>query len=70
MTSLSLYTTLETLPSKQKEKAKKFIAELVESNKNHTSDTNKKKREFGAMKGKIHMSEDFDSPLDDFNDYM
>jgi DNA-damage-inducible protein J len=25
---------------------------------------------FGCMKGEIHMSEDFDAPLDDFKEYM
>jgi antitoxin (DNA-binding transcriptional repressor) of toxin-antitoxin stability system len=25
---------------------------------------------FGSAKGMIHMSEDFDAPLDDFRDYM
>jgi len=25
---------------------------------------------FGSLKGKIHMSADFDAPLSDFNEYM
>ena len=29
-----------------------------------------KEREFGCMKGKIWMADDFDAPLDDFKDYM
>lgn len=28
------------------------------------------KRPFGLAKGKIHLSDDFDEPLDDLKDYM
>lgn len=28
------------------------------------------RRELGHAKGKIHISDDFDQPLDDFNEYM
>ena len=27
-------------------------------------------RQFGSARGQIHMAEDFDAPLEDFNDYM
>ena len=30
----------------------------------------KKKRIFGSAKGKLHMAEDFDDPLEDFEEYM
>ena len=29
-----------------------------------------KEREFGCLKGKIWMADDFDAPLEDFKDYM
>ena len=29
-----------------------------------------RKREFGSAKGLIHMSDDFDEPLEDFREYM
>jgi len=29
-----------------------------------------KEREFGCMKGKIWMADDFNAPLEDFKDYM
>ncbi|WP_373511840.1 DUF2281 domain-containing protein [Persicitalea sp.] len=29
-----------------------------------------RKPRFGCAKGKFHMSDDFDAPLDDFKDYM
>jgi len=28
------------------------------------------KRQFGSAKGLIHMTDDFDAPLEDFSDYM
>jgi prevent-host-death family protein len=30
----------------------------------------RKKKPWGSYKGKIHMTEDFDAPLDEFKDYM
>jgi hypothetical protein len=69
MTSLTLYTKLETLPSDLKREAKDFIEALVEKhsakNKMQT-----KKPKFGSLKGKIWLSDDFDAPLEDFKDYM
>ena len=74
MTSLSLYTKLETLPSELKEEAKNFIEKLIEKSKDRIKGSEQKekpqKRVFGALKGKIHLSEDFDAPLDEFKDYM
>lgn len=74
MTSLSLYTKLETLPSSLKKKAKKFIEDLLEGQnqklKNEDNTPAKKERLFGSLKGKIHLSDDFDAPIDDFKDYM
>lgn len=74
MTSLSLYTKLETLPTELKEEAKIFIEHLIDKSKHKEKGSNQKeklqKRVFGALKGKIHLSEDFDAPLDEFKDYM
>jgi intein-encoded DNA endonuclease-like protein len=73
MTSLSLYTKLETLPAELKKEAKNFIEMLVKKTQNKKGivpDEKKTKREFGSLKGKIHLKEDFDAPLDDFKDYM
>jgi len=69
MTSLTLYTKLETLPSELKIEAEKFINELV---KKHNDQKNIKsiRPKLGSLKGKIWLSDDFDDPLDDFNDYM
>lgn len=74
MTSLSLYTKLETLPSDLKEEAKNFIEKLIDKSKDKEKHSGQKvklqKREFGALKGKIHLSADFDEPLEEFKDYM
>lgn len=73
MTSLSLYTKIETLPPALKEEAKDFVEYLLEKTKKKKkeSESNKKsEKTFGSLKGKISLSEDFDEPLDDFKDYM
>ena len=67
MSSLSLYTKLETLPKNLKQEVSDFIDFLLDK-------SSKKKKQiipqFGSAKGKIKMSPDFDEPLDDFKDYM
>jgi len=73
MTSLTLYTKLETLPKELKDEAKKFIQKLLEKsnrNKKLKGKPEIRKREFGSLKGKIKLTEDFDAPIDDFKDYM
>ncbi len=68
MTSLTLYTKLETLPSDLKKEATDFIESLVK--KNQQQNKKNKKPVFGSLKGKIKISDDFDAPLDNFKDYM
>lgn len=34
------------------------------------ADQSKPKRVFGSARGMVHMSDDFDAPLDDFAEYM
>ena len=72
MASLTLYTKIETLPTSLKKKAEKFIDKLLNEQREAQGEDveSKKEREFGSLKGKIHLLEDFDSPLDDFNEYM
>jgi hypothetical protein len=70
MTSLSLYNKIEALPPELKEEAKDFIEYLVEKTKNKHPNLKTKKPVFGSLKGKIHLSKDFDAPLDEFKDYM
>lgn len=73
MTSLSLYTKIETLPPALKEEAKDFVEYLLEKTKKKKKESEpdkKSEKTFGSLKGKISLSEDFDEPLDDFKDYM
>lgn len=68
MTTLTLYAKLETLPPELKTEASDFIDFLLEKTRkeSHKDGTPK----FGSLKGKIKMSDDFDTPLEDFNKYM
>jgi len=70
MTSLSLYIKLETLTSELKEEAKNFIEQLIDKSKDKKKGLEQKeklqKRVFGALKGNIRLSKDFDAPLDEF----
>lgn len=70
MASLTIYTKIETLPPALKEEAKNFIEYLVAKTKKKKADEDVKKPVFGSLKGKIHLTEDFDAPLDAFKDYM
>jgi hypothetical protein len=71
MTSLTLYTQIEALPSKLKKEAKKMLKEMLENqDKDKPKKSAIKKRSFGSLKGKIHLTDDFDNPLEDFKEYM
>jgi hypothetical protein len=71
MTSLTLYRQIEALPSKLKKKAKKLLEDMLEiQGKEKSKKSSIKKRAFGSLKGKLHLAEDFDSPMDDFKEYM
>lgn len=67
MSSLSLYTKIETLPNNLKQEVSDFIDFLMEK---HVAKKKKIVPRFGSAKGKIRMSADFDEPLEDFKEYM
>jgi len=63
-TSLTIYAKIEALPPSLKEQALNYVEFLSQKVKK-----NKKQiivPEFGCMKGKITMSDDFDAPLDEY----
>ena len=68
MTSLTLYTKLETLPSDLKKEASDFIEFLVNKNKRQKGET--KKPVFGSLRNQIILADDFDEPINDFKEYM
>ena len=62
-----ILSQLYTLPENLKTKVLRFILFLKsESN----TITEKKQQVFGRSKGRYKMADDFDAPLDDFNEYM
>lgn len=67
MSTLTLYAKLETLPNNLKQEVSDFIDFLLEKS---VAKRKKISPRPGSAKGKIKMSPDFDSPLDEFKDYM
>ncbi len=64
-----ILSQLYTLPENLKMEVLRFILFLKSESENNTV-TEKKQRVFGRSKGRYKMAEDFDAPLDDFNEYM
>ena len=69
MTTFSLYKKLEQLTPDLKIEVQNFIEFLLDKNKSN-KEVQAKKRKFGSLKGKIHLSKDFDDLVDDFKEYM
>jgi len=59
-----LYGKIESLPVEMQKEVSLF-ADFLLSKTSHTTIP-----KFGSLKGKIHLSADFDAPLSDFNEYM
>ena len=68
MNNLSLYTQINALPQHLKDEVMDFV-EFLKS-KAEKSKKKNKERNFGCLKGKIKMADDFDAPLDEFKEYM
>ena len=58
----------ETPPTTKRSKV--IVTFLEEPVQQPIGDKEKKKRIAGSLKGKIHVPEDFNEPLDDLKDYM
>lgn len=67
MTALSLYSKLESLTPELRSEANDFIDFLIEKAKKKSIKSQSPK--FGSLKGKIKLSDNFDAPLEDFNEY-
>ena len=67
MKQIQLYTKINYLPSDLKAEVNDFIDSLLSKRKNELK---KRQPKFGCAKGQIYTSPDFDSPLEDFKDYM
>lgn len=68
MTDIQLYTKLSELPSNLKSEVADFIYFLQYKSKK--SDKPKAKRVSGKAKGLIKMKDNFDDPIEGFNDYL
>lgn len=72
MTKSLIWEKYQQLPAASREAAAKFIDFLLsEAAKNSAkaSGTRKQRKGFGSWKG-IHMSPDFEAPLEEFKEYM
>jgi len=67
MTNTTLKLEINSLPIELRNEVALFVEFLKQKSK---TDSTKKVREFGFAKGKIHLSEDFDDPIEDFKDFM
>jgi hypothetical protein len=68
MDNINLYTQINSLPDKFQQEVYDFIEFL--KTKAVKQRQKRKLRNFGVLKGKVHIAPDFDEPLDIFNDYM
>lgn len=68
MTARSLYSKLESLTPELRSEANDFIDFLIE--KAEKKSVKSQSAKFGSLKGKIKLSDNFDAPLEDFNEYM
>ena len=67
MNSLALFTKFSTLPENLKMEISDYMDYLIQKNQ---TKINKNHPQPGCMKGTFEMHDDFDEPLEDFNDYM
>ncbi|GAB3947059.1 hypothetical protein GCM10028805_18620 [Spirosoma harenae] len=67
MSTTALLTEIKSLPPELRREVEDFVAFLRTKIQRVTE---LKEREFGYAKGKVRMSDDFDEPLDEFNEYM
>jgi len=67
MTNTSLKFEINSLPKTLRDEVADFVKFLKKKSKTKSK---LKTREFGYAKGKIKLSDDFDEPLDEFNNYV
>jgi hypothetical protein len=66
MTTTMLISKIQTLPPSMLKEVNDFVDFL----KSKTKKDKIKERQFGCAKGLIVIHDDFDSPLEDFKEYM
>ena len=67
MTNTTLKFEINSLPKSLRDEVAAFIRDLKKRSKGTKQVKN---REFGYFKGKVKLSSDFDTPLDEFKEYI
>jgi hypothetical protein len=67
MEQAQLYSKISVLPTDLQAEVNDFVDFLLSKKK---KDSKTKKPIFGCAKGEIHITPDFDEPLEDFKEYM
>jgi hypothetical protein len=67
MSTTALLTEITALPPELRREVEDFVAFLRTKKQRGTE---LKEREFGYAKGQVQLTDDFDEPLDEFNEYM
>ncbi len=71
MSTIALLTEITSLPPELRREVEDFVAFLRAKKQPQPLEKGQlKEREFGYAKGKVWLSDDFDAPLSDFNEYM
>ncbi len=70
MDNLLLYSKLMTLPDELKVEVADFIDFLIAKSEKESGSPSDPKPTFGSGKGTYVMHDDFDEPLDDFQEYI
>ena len=70
MSDLTFLEKVKLMPPDFQQEIKDFIDFVWEKKMGKDPDLSGRKNLFGAFKGKIWMSPDFDEPLEEFKDYM
>ena len=65
-----LIAQINVLPDNCKEEVADFVGFLQQKLKKNITNFTIKERQFGYAKGSFEMAPDFDTPLDEFKDYM
>ncbi len=67
MNTADLFVKINALPADLQKEVGVLVDKLL---KKLQQSPKKKERPLGMFKGKIHVAEDFDAPMDDLKDYM
>lgn len=65
MSAADLFVKINALPTELQKEVGEFVDKLL---KKLQKQSKKQERPLGMFKGKIHVADDFDAPLEDFKD--